>query len=122
MRGSTSNKPSQGHSSLVKRFAVDWLSMTIRKRQSTPLDAPWNIGGSYFSALVPLEFYKNHEIDGLGERIYSGTLKEAVQDRTGITLVLQEPHFTGLPFWIWLTNQTFCERKCTTFLVALIQH
>jgi hypothetical protein len=116
VRNSTSDKPSQGQSSLVKRFAEDWLSMTVRKRQSTPLDAPWNVGGSYFSALVPLEFYKNREIEGLGERIYSGALKEVVQGRTGITLVLQEPHFTGLPFWIWITSQTFSEGRSGSLL------
>lgn|GEM_PF-3476277 len=114
--GVTSNKPSQGQSSLVKRFAEDWLSMTVRERRSTPLDAPWNVGGSYFSALVPLVFYKKREIDGLGERIYSGILKDVVQGRTGITLVLQEPHLTGFPFWVWVTNQALNERASGTSL------
>ena len=118
IRGSTSNKQSQGQSSLVKRFAEDWLSMTVRDRQSEPLDAPWNIGGNYFSAFVPLEFYMNREIESLGERIYSGTLKKAIQGRSGITLVLQEPHFTGLPFWIWITSQTFLEGTPGTSLHA----
>lgn len=116
VRGSISEKPSQGQSSLIKRFAEDWASMTVQERRSTNLDAPWNNGGTYFSAFVPLEFYRNRKIENLGELIYSGILKEAVQGRTGITLVLREPHSTKRPFWIWITNQTFNEGTSGTLL------
>lgn len=111
VQGSASDKRSQGRSSLIKRFAEDWLSMNVRERQSTPLEAPWNPEGNYFSAFVPLEFYKNREIADVGERIYSGLLKKVVHGRTGVTLILQEPHFTGWPFWIWITSKTFTEGR-----------
>lgn len=77
------------------------------ERRQSPLTAPWNPGGSYYSAFFPLRYYPKIPVETLPESIFVGAFKSLVKGTTGYVITLAEIHPDGLDLRIWIQNPTF---------------
>lgn len=80
--------------------------MTVHEWHQSPLTAPWNLGGNYYSAFFPLHYYPKVSVDTLSESIFVGVLKSLVKGTTGYVITLAEIHPDGLDLRIWIQNST----------------
>lgn len=95
---------SVAHSYLVEKFAKAYLQMNGPQMASTPLQAPWNPGGTYSSGFVVLQ---NAGITGgphIDDRIYVGEISRIHLGQTGFTIDLTERHKDGSELRLWLQN------------------
>jgi hypothetical protein len=106
-RNSHGSGTTSGRSKMIESYAIEWLSMTTHQKQSENLQAPWNPGGTYFSAFHPIWFYPNTDVNTVGEKIFVGTFKSVIKSKTGYVITLNEKNATGEELWIWVQDVAF---------------
>lgn len=106
-RSSNGTGTSQGHSQMVEGFAKQWLSMNSTTQKATPLTAPWNPGGTYYSAFHPIKFRSTIDVSNTGQKLYVGVLDSVVNTATGSVITLHEQNSSGAALEIFVTSAIF---------------
>lgn len=104
---SSGTSTSQGHSQMVEGFASQWLSTSSATQKATPLTAPWNPGGTYYSAFHPIKFRPTIDISTTGQKLYIGVLNSVVNTAKGSVIKLLEQNSDGAILEIFVTPATF---------------
>lgn len=94
-RGAGSSGTSQGHSQMVEMFAKKWLAMNAATQRSSPLTAPWNPQGSYYSAFHAFAYHRAVDVLSTAQKIYVGMLKQVLETASGYTVLLSEVNSGG---------------------------
>jgi hypothetical protein len=81
---------SQGHSQMISRFATDWLSTSAQAQRTMALLAPWNKGGTYYSAFHPIMNWPDKALQDLGRKIFVGMLGSVKSNALSYALVLND--------------------------------
>lgn len=89
-RGTNGSGTSQGRSQMVESFAKKWLTMNAQTQRSSPLTAPWNPQGFYYTAFHAFAYHRNADFSATDKKIYVGMLKHVVKDISGYTVALSE--------------------------------
>lgn len=105
-RGTKGSGTSQGRSQMVESFAKQWLTMNAQIQRSTPLTAPWNLQGTYYSAFHPLAHYKTADFSSVGQKIHVGMLKQVVKTTSGYIVSLSEVNSAGEALEIFIPTST----------------
>lgn len=94
-RGTSGSGTSQGRSQMVESFAKKWLAMNAQTQRSSPLIAPWNPQGSYYTAFHALAYHRAVDVSATGQKIYVGMLKQVVNTASGYIVSLSEVNSTS---------------------------
>lgn len=94
-RGTSGSGTSQGRSQKVESFAKKWLAMNAQTQRSSPLAAPWNPHGSYYTAFHALAYHRATDVSAIGQKIYVGMLKQVVKTASGYIVSLSEVNSAG---------------------------
>lgn len=94
-RGTKGSGMSQGRSQMVESFAKKWLAMNARIQRSSPLTAPWNPQGTYYTAFHAFAYHRAADVSSTGQKIYVGILKQAVKSTSGYIVSLSEVNSSG---------------------------
>ncbi len=94
-RGASGSGMSQGRSQMVEMFAKDWLAMNAPTQRSSPLTAPWNPQGSYYTAFHAIAYHRTVDVSSIGQKIYVGMLKHVAKTASGYTVLLSEVNSGG---------------------------
>ena len=94
-RGTSGSGMSQGHSQMVESFAKKWLAMNAQTQRSSPLKAPWNPEGSYYTAFHAVAYHRSTDVSATGQKIYVGMLKQVVKTAFGYIVSLSEVNSEG---------------------------
>ncbi len=73
-RSRTGAGTSKSQSQRVERFAKEWLKLTQQVRKTQPLEAPWNLGGTYASAFYPFDYQDTESMYSVGTRIHTASV------------------------------------------------
>lgn len=91
----------------MESYAIEWVGMTTHEKQTDALQAPWNPGGTYFSAFHPISYYPSVDVTTLGEKIFVGTFSSAIKSKTGYVITLAEKNSSGEQLWVWVQGHAF---------------
>lgn len=94
-RGTSGSGTSQGRSQMVESFAKKWLAMNAQTQRSSPLTAPWNPQGSYYTAFHAFAYHRTADVSATGQQIYVGMLKQVVKTTSGYIVSLSEVNSAG---------------------------
>ncbi|WP_230346500.1 hypothetical protein [Methylobacillus methanolivorans] len=94
-RGTKGLGTSQGRSQMVESFAKKWLAMNAQIQRSSPLTAPWNPQGTYYTAFHAFAYHRAADVSSTGQKIYVGILKQAVKTTSGYIISLSEVNSSG---------------------------
>lgn len=106
-RSRTGGGVSQGRSQMIESYATEWVSMSVQEKHNEKLLAPWNPGGTYFSAFHPIRYYKSVDVVSIGEKIFVGEISNVIKTKTGYVITLSERNSTSETLWIWVQDVTF---------------
>ena len=96
-------------SSMTRRFAEKWRQMSSTLRGSTPLDAPWNTGGTYESASADIRSRGPSGSPDSPHAIYIGNIVLVRPIATGFSVTLSANHADGTQLLLWIQNH--CKGK-----------
>lgn len=94
-RGTKGSETSQGRSQMVESFAKKWLVMNAQIQRSSPLTAPWNQQGTYYTAFHAFAYHRAVDVSSTGQKIYVGILKQVVKTTSGYIVSLSEVNSSG---------------------------
>ena len=80
---------------MVESFAKKWLAMNAQSLRSSPLTAPWNPRGTYYSAFHVFAYHQTADVSSAGQKIYVGMLKQVVKTTSGYIVSLSEVNSGG---------------------------
>lgn len=69
--------------------------MNAQTQRSSPLAAPWNPHGSYYTAFHALAYHRATDVSAIGQKIYVGMLKQVVKTASGYIVSLSEVNSAG---------------------------
>lgn len=95
IRGTSGSGTSQGSSQMVESFAKKWLAMNVQSQRLSPLTAPWNPQGSYYTGFYALAFHRTADVSATDQKIYVGMLKQVVHTASGYIVSLSEVNSGG---------------------------
>lgn len=88
-RGTAGTGTSKSRSKVLSMFAAAWKGMNAATQKNTLLQAPWNTGGTYYSAFNNLSYAK-HDVLTLGTKIHVGTISSVTDTGTVYKILLAE--------------------------------
>ena len=91
-----------GHSKLLESFVLAWIKMTATDSKNAALKAPWNTGGTYYSAFKELSHSNLPAPVSCGTKIFVGTIAHIQRATTG---------------WIFRLNEKFKSKLILEFFI-----
>lgn len=109
-RGIRGNNTSKGQSKKVEVFAKNWGPMNVQQQKLEPLFAPWNTGGTYYSAFH--SFYQTASsqqtsVSNIGTKIYVGMVGTLTKTASDFIITLQAKDSTGATLKIHVQQSAF---------------
>lgn len=94
-RNNSGSGTSQGRSQMVESFAKKWFAMNAQTQRASPLTAPWNSQGTYYSAFHAFAYHQTSDVSTTGQKIYAGVLKQVRITTSGYIVSLSEVNSGG---------------------------